>query len=118
MLYDGDSVRLPTTIQSRFALLPGSELGAALLALLLLVALLLVLVVGENAHRRVVAGAADDGAGGVGAGGAGVQALDGGLVGQTVRETERIVDVVDVAAGNTKVLLQLRENECQRERSR
>ena len=39
-------------------------------------ALLLLAVVGQDAHRCVVAGAANDGAGGVGAGGAGVEALE------------------------------------------
>ena len=61
--------------------------------------------VGEDPAGGVVAGGADDGAGRVAAGAAGVEAVDAGGVRHPVGEGDRVVDVVDVPAGDAEVRL-------------
>src|SRR5205823_11149554 len=68
----------------------------------------------EHASGRVVARGSDDRAGRMAACAPGVEALDRRGIGQPVREAVRVIDVVDVAARDAEVRLDLRRGERER----
>src|SRR5471030_1066844 len=61
--------------------------------------------VAQHAFGRIVARRAYDRAGRMAARAAGVEPMHGCRVRQAVAEPERIIDVMDMAAGNTEILL-------------